>query len=222
VLFRSAYEMARQLETEGEKVALLALLDSAPANAGYELMRWWRPAFSYRFIRNLYYWFEDFWRLEPKVRLSFILRKTRAFARKLVRRFQGKSGGALADLEEVIDPTLFPEHEQKLWQIHLRALTEHVEQPYHGPVTLFRTRGQPLFCSLEEDFCWGHLARGNVAIRLVSGSHEGVFVEPNVKALANMLAQALNEAQSTAAPASPGSYRAPGGWQPRGEAFTPI
>src|SRR5262249_29462352 len=131
----------------------------------------------------------------PKVRLRFVLRKSRAFARKLARRLRGKTGGALADLEEVIDPNLFPEHEQKLWQIHLRALTEHVEQPYSGSVTLFRTRGQPLFCSLEEDFCWRNLAKGGVHIKDVPGSHEGIFVEPNVKALAQALALALTEAQ---------------------------
>jgi len=53
-------------------------------------MRWWRPAYPYRFVRNLCYWFEDFWRLEPNVRLGFILRKSRAFARKLARRLVEK------------------------------------------------------------------------------------------------------------------------------------
>jgi len=32
-------------------------------------------------------------------------------------------------------------------------------------------------------------------MRAVPGSHEGVFVEPNVKALAQALASALNEVQ---------------------------
>ena len=55
-----AYEMARQIQAQGGQVALLALLDSAPANAGYETVQWWRPEFIGLFARNLYYWLQDF------------------------------------------------------------------------------------------------------------------------------------------------------------------
>ncbi len=50
-----AYEMARQLRTKGEEVALVALLDTAPANAGYEKVCWWQSGFIGQFTRNLYY-----------------------------------------------------------------------------------------------------------------------------------------------------------------------
>ena len=91
----------------------------------------------------------------------------------------------------MIDPSLFPESELKLWQTHLEAISAHVEQPFEGEVVLLRTRGQPLLCSLEEDFCWRKLARGGVRIRLVPGSHENVFMEPNVKTLASEVQAAL-------------------------------
>ena len=50
-----AYEMARQLESRGEKVALLALLNCAPPNSRYMQVRW-TPAWCARFVRNLFYW----------------------------------------------------------------------------------------------------------------------------------------------------------------------
>jgi thioesterase domain-containing protein len=102
----------------------------------------------------------------------------------------------LVDIEEVIDPSHFAASELKLWQIHLEALARHVEQPFVGKVTLLRTRGQPLFCSLEDDFCWGRLAIGGIVVKQIPGSHENIFLEPNVRSLAAELANALVQAQT--------------------------
>ena len=102
------------------------------------------------------------------------------------------------DLEDVIDLSHFPDHELKLWQVHLRALVEHIERPYQGDIILFRTRGQALFCSLEPDFCWSKLVRGRVIVKEIPGSHENIFIEPNVQSLACQLAVCLSEAQAAA------------------------
>ncbi len=102
-----AYEMARQLVAAGEQVALLALLDSAPANAGYETVQWWRPEFFYRFSCNLYYWLRDFRAVEPRDRRRFMARKLRTFGRKVIRWAKGAAEGDTVDLEEVIDPAQF-------------------------------------------------------------------------------------------------------------------
>ncbi|MDB6124520.1 MAG: hypothetical protein JWQ71_3513 [Pedosphaera sp.] len=193
-----AYEMARQLEQQGETVALVALLDAAPSNGSYEKMPWWRPGFVVKFGVNLYYWLEDFAKAKPEDRREFVFRKFRALSRKAIRRIFPKTAGpAPVDLEEVIDLTKFPQHELKLWQIHLNALVKHVSRPYGGRVTLFRTRGQPLFCSLAEDFGWGELARGGVDIKLIPGSHESIFLEPGVQSLANKLKPCLVETSTS-------------------------
>lgn len=112
----------------------------------------------------------------------------------MIRRLRGNHSGPVVDLEEVIDPRHFPEKELKLWQIHLQELVEHVDRPYPGSVTLLRTHGQPLFCSLEQDFCWGRLARGGAVVTLIPGSHENIFMEPNVRTLAAELSTALERA----------------------------
>jgi hypothetical protein len=191
-----AYEMARQLRETGEQIGLLAMLDSAPANAGYEKVAWWRPGFGYRFAHNLCYWLQDFAGLPGKDRRSFVARKARALGRKAARLLRGRKGPETVDLEDVIDPAHFPENELKLWRIHLQALVDHVEQSYPGEVTLVRTRGQPLVCSFEKDFCWGRLARGGVNVRRIPGSHENIFTEPHVRSLARELGAALAEAHA--------------------------
>jgi thioesterase domain-containing protein len=186
-----AYEMARQLRASGEEVALLALLDSAPANAGYERIHWWNPAYGLRFARNLGYWLADFAAQSAQERRKFVARKIRSFARKLRR----PHGECTVDLESVIDTSHFPENELRLWQVHLEALLQHVQRPYPGEVLLLRTRGQPISCSLEEDFCWGKLAAGGVRVIQIPGSHEGIFMEPNIQTLAKELAFALAQVQ---------------------------
>jgi FkbH-like protein len=192
-----AYEMARQLHMQGEQVDLVVLLDTAPANAGYESVPWWRPTFVWRFARNARFWLSDFAALNPLDRRRLVGRKIRAAARRVRKRLGSDQGSPdRFNVEEVIDPRHFPEHELKLWQIHLEALIAHVERPYSGRVALLRTRGQPLFCSLEEDFCWRKLARGPFTLRCIPGSHENIFVDPNVGVLAAEMVKLLQETRS--------------------------
>lgn len=192
-----AYEMARQLRMQGEEVDLVVLLDTAPANAGYEAVPWWRPTFVWRFGRNARFWLSDFVALDSVDRRRLVGRKIRAAARRL-RKYLGSRQGSPErfNVEEVIDPRHFPEHELKLWQIHLEALIAHVERPYSGRVALLRTRGQPLFCSLQEDFCWRKLVRGPFTLRCIPGSHESIFMEPNVRVLAVEIVKLLKETRS--------------------------
>jgi thioesterase domain-containing protein len=193
-----ACEMARQLVAQGQRVALLVLLDSAPANIGYEVPGWWRPSYLRRFVRNLGFWLADFAALPGQDRRVFVARKLRAFGRHLKRRLRGESGASPVDLEGFIDLSHFSEAELKLWRIHLEAASEYIQPSYPGAITLLRTRGQPLLCSLDEDFCWGQVARGGVVIKRIPGSHESIFTEPNVQCLAQQLEACLARARSEA------------------------
>jgi thioesterase domain-containing protein/acyl carrier protein len=194
-----AYEMARILRDKGEVVELVALLDSSPSNAGYEDVRWWTPTFAWRFARNTMYWLKDFSQMPRVEQIRFITRKARVFMRKIKDAFRKEKRQESFDLEQIIDLGHFPDHELKLWQTHIQALVDHIEQPYDGRVVLFRTRGQPILCSFEEDFCWGRLARQGVQIVRVPGSHENIFMEPNVKVLARELARHLPQAEQRVA-----------------------
>lgn len=192
-----AYEIARRLHTQGETVALLALLDSAPMNTGYNRIPWWRPRFVFNFLVNTLYWLSDFRDLKPAERRDFISRKFRSVTRRIAWRWtRNKPGPAPIDLEQVIDASQFSALELKLWKIHLRALRDYVPPPYPGRVTLFRTRGQPFLCSFDPQFGWGDLADDGVEVVVIPGSHEKIFVEPHVRTLAGKIKTRLNEVQS--------------------------
>jgi thioesterase domain-containing protein len=192
--------MARQLRARGERVALVALIDASPSNAGYESIPWWRPDYPVRFAVNVSYWLRDFAELPGEERRRFFTRKKRSLLQKVSKHLRRQARPDDVNLEEYIDLSHFPDHELKFWQIHLRAMARHIEQPYDGSVTLIRTRGQPIWCSLAYDFCWTRLVRGRVAVKLIPGSHENIFIEPHVRFLAQQLDASLDECPSEAQP----------------------
>ena len=114
-----------------------------------------------------------------------------ALGRKIGRRLWGTRIADEVDLDEVIDVGKIPERDIVLWQVHLQALVRHRDRSYSGAVRLLRTRGQPLFCSLEPDFCWGQLVSGEFSVHPVPGSHEQIFMEPNVRELARVASECL-------------------------------
>jgi aspartate racemase len=192
-----AYEVARQLRAQSEAVALLALLDSAPSNADYGRIPWWRPSFVFNFVANTFFWLADFFELKPEEQRDFVQRKFRVLKKRILRRIGREAvEPQTIDLEDIIDVARFPEIELKLWDVHLRALRDYVPQPYPGRVTLFRTRGQPFLCSFDPQFGWGALAAGGVEVVPIPGSHEKIFMEPHVRALAAKLKARLNETQA--------------------------
>ena len=194
-----AFEMARQLASQGEAIALLALLDSAPVDGLYRLIPWWRPVFLFRFVVNTAYWLQDFLAQPPAERRRFVQRKSRTLWRKFTRWLQrppARPEPADIDLDDVIDVALFPEIEIQLWKVHLRALWSYRSGPYPGRVTLFRTRGQPFLCSFDPQFGWGGLAAGGVEVVNVPGAHEKIFMEPHVRTLSAKLRHCLGQAQA--------------------------
>lgn len=196
-----AYEMARQLRAQGEPIALLALLDSAPTGAGCRRIPWWRPTFLFRFAVNTACWLQDFLGQPPADRRRFIARKSRVLGRRLAQRFRRhpvRPEEDALDLEAVIDVALFPEIVIQLWKTHLRALLAHQTGPYPGRLTLFRTRGQPFLCSFDREFGWGGLAAGGVEVVNVPGAHEQIFMEPHVRTLSAQLRHCLHQAQARA------------------------
>jgi amino acid adenylation domain-containing protein len=190
-----AFEMARQIHEKGERVALLALFESMPFHSSYDKVPWWRPSFYKRFCINAFYGMEDFLKLKPAIRNDFISRKFRVIGRKLANILKvNRPKEREFDLEAVIDTSHIPDSELALWHVHLQAIEEHAMKPHPGRVTLFRSRRQPLFCSFEDSYGWNDYCSGGVDVRIIPGSHESIFTEPNVRFLAEDVTECLSEA----------------------------
>lgn len=192
-----AYEMARQLQEQGESVELLAMINGSPPNTRYQRdVRRLSPAWQVRFLGNAAYWLSCFlFRWTWKERREFVRWKLR-----LLRKRANDAGGhhhaevALGDVDELADLAAYSDERRGLWRAHVRALFNYHPKPYPGRVVLFRTRGHPIVCSFDPQYGWGELARGGVDVNVVRGGHGNVLAEPFVEGVARALRPHLDAA----------------------------
>ncbi len=189
-----AFEMARQLESQGDAVALLAIMEGyAPgiqrsSSALFDMQR------MITIWRSLPFWLKDYWQLGARgVRLRF-QRKVRLWRKQLAPRGQPAPN---IDLRDVLpdDFSFVPDHQRRLMEIHLAAMRDYRPQPYGGAVTLFSARGRTisnaLSGSLDPQRGWGALTLGGVTVHPVDGGHRNIHLPPYVASLAAALAASL-------------------------------
>ena len=187
-----AMEMARQLQVQGEEVALLALLNCSPPNSEYDRISW-TPGWVMRFGRNLLYWADYYHHWTPAQRREFFRWKKEVVKNRIARLFGRGSGAPLkVDAGNLVDLSSFPDDQRKLWRTHIGALLGYHPRMYPGRVHLFRSPGHPMICSFDADYGWGGLAKEGVTISIVPGVHEKILEEPCVDALATELKKILN------------------------------
>ncbi|MDO8540968.1 MAG: non-ribosomal peptide synthetase [Opitutaceae bacterium] len=199
-----AFEMARQLESQGQKIATLALMNCSPPNSDYYRFRW-SPAGLARFGVNLAVWLIDFIGWDEQIRRHYVRWKLGQGKRRVAAWWQrNDKTDAEAGSGEIVNLAGLPDEQRQLYKVHLRALTSYHCQPYGGAVTLFRTRGHPLVSSFDAHYGWDEFARGGVTLRRMPGGHDSLLQEPHVQAVASTLSAAgsPNAAQPLVKPAN--------------------
>jgi thioesterase domain-containing protein/acyl carrier protein len=189
------FEMARQLEAGGQRVALVAILDTcvaqlprffdAPLPLSTRLRyRLWAAA------KDARYHFNQLSALPVKEKSGYLL--ARVARRPVKRRAGGRKQPAkllfpegLAELEE--ESKQLPEHLKPLVGANLKAMESYVPQAYQGKVTLFRATGRRLKIYDPHAYGWAALAAGGVEVVEVPGNHLTLLKEPHVKFLADRL-----------------------------------
>ncbi|MEO6035428.1 MAG: alpha/beta fold hydrolase, partial [Verrucomicrobiota bacterium] len=190
-----AFEMAQQLRARGEAVALLALLDSAPANlppgavtSAQTLQK--VAGFSRRLGRLL--------RQNPAQIASAFQRRLKKFERKVSALSGAKNSESAATrrpLEEVIDMSEYPAEYKKYAEVHWSALVDYWPRIYPGKITLFQTNNSSATTSPE--FIWKPLAGGGLEVRRIAGPHETMLEDPHVQALAEEIEKCLHPSPRT-------------------------
>jgi amino acid adenylation domain-containing protein len=183
-----AYEMACQLQAQGETLGLVAMLDNPAPKCGYNNPRLSRKFFI-GFYKNLSHWWNDFWEISSQERTGRIRRKLAQYKKKSL------NNGEI-DLRNLVDNVSpIPQDYQTLMVKQFQAYELYQPSPYQGRVTLFRTPRQPLFCSYDPYLEWEKLAKGGVELIMIEGSHRNILFEPFVKVLAEKLKSALSATQ---------------------------
>jgi thioesterase domain-containing protein/acyl carrier protein len=189
-----AFEMARQLQAQGQSLAILALFDTQvhvpspdSANAVPQLDS--TPDRDHSDF--LMYWFDGYIpisrehlrRLTPDEQLLHIIK--------------------LAKEAGMYPPDFGLTEARRLMSVYkfnARALNSYVPQEYAGRITLFRTgdRDNPESRDHVADptLGWGRFALEGVEVHRVPGNHYNLIHEPQVKTLAEQLAHCLSLAES--------------------------
>jgi len=188
-----AYEIAQQLQAQGEEVALLVLFDAAnPARlkeySKLQLLKV-RP---FLLVQKWKFHFANLRRLILKEAVAYVRQNVRSRLKLLsyeiwevnyrfhllVRR---RVEGGLLDFENIA----------------LHTMRNYRPKPYSGRVVLIRGESRPRGRFRDDEFGWSHLVAGGFELHFVPGDHEGIFREPNVETLAKTLRACLDAALET-------------------------
>ncbi|MFL6332308.1 MAG: amino acid adenylation domain-containing protein, partial [Pyrinomonadaceae bacterium] len=181
-----AFEMARQLREQGERVALLALIDSGvPAAAGAvgaaaddaELLARFVTDLGGRFVQGrpaapVGVSLDALRELTPDEQLRAVAEG--AFAADLLPAY-----GGLEQLKRLFE----------VFKANSGAAAAYAPKPYGGAVTLLRAgEGPP---ATDPQLGWGEFVNGAVELHEVPGNHYSILTEPNVRVLAERLGSCL-------------------------------
>lgn len=182
-----AFEMACQLETAGEKVAALALLDTYPAGY-FKLLkgastvggRAARVAHRYQtHLRNLR-------KLDGAEKLRYVARKLSYAPAKAKHRIFRRGYKLYQKFGRPLPPVL-----QNVEEINFAAVKDYEPQVYSGDVTLFLASDLTSDYDLHDG--WRELVRGRIETHEISGDHLNIVKEPHVGEVAAKLRRMLDQ-----------------------------
>jgi thioesterase domain-containing protein len=176
-----AFEMAQQLHAQGQRVALLALLDGRiptpdetfpeeDAEAVLLVERYFGISFGPM---------ASLAELPKDQQLAFMLE-------------QAKSAGLVPAELDVSQARRFVE----LLRSDLRATQNYGLRLYPGRITFFKASETLAGTSPDPTMGWSSWAGGGVEVHVVPGNHANLMYEPHVEVLAEKLTACLNQAQS--------------------------
>ncbi|MGB6387215.1 MAG: alpha/beta fold hydrolase [Terriglobales bacterium] len=175
-----AYEMAQQLNAQGEEVALLALFDTMnwcniPSDTAWRKLR--------QFWQRIKFHCKNFLLLNAGEKKEFFDEKVKVLRSRskiwkgmMLGRFLAKESGSKAESLVLAE----------MWQVNDRACVVYQAKPYEGVITDFRPMRQyAKYSPAEGD--WSRLARRGHEILTLPVYPAGMLLEPFVKHLADAL-----------------------------------
>lgn len=186
-----AFEMARQLHAQGERIAMLGVIDTNPVRiTGYR-----RAARDLNLLYGIFNAIQWKWvkglmpRLAKKARQWWGLEAPGEY--DMQHQFEKAAGEWIFEL---------PEHRRRFVKTHSDTLMDYVPKGFPGHLTLFRTRKDALAYRCDPQMGWSRLAQGGVTVYTIPGKHSTLLKEPNVGILAQALTDCLAQAEDATAP----------------------
>ncbi|BAY08431.1 alpha/beta fold hydrolase [Calothrix sp. NIES-2098] len=198
-----AFEMAQQLRSQGEEIALLAMFDSFVPGSDRRLPLIERIAEHYQNLVNIgpsYLWQRvGVWNNLLKENFH----KGKYHLKHKSQRYLNLSQNYLRHVSQQLSQT---DPHIEIINVNTQASREYSFPTYPGRVVLLRTEDQNRFdaTGIEYDplLGWGEIVTGSLEMENIPGSHFTLFNEPYVEILAEKLQVWLNKAHSQVLAAS--------------------
>lgn len=187
-----AFEVARQIQAEGERIALLALFDTMDWSQIKSSEFW---AKRYHEAERVFFHAANFLKLNVDGKSKFFHEKMEALRNRLP-----VWKGMLSAKFENAPNTVSSESWilGKIWQANDRACLSYKPQRFHGKVTDFRPMKQYRIYD-RPDVKWDRLADGGEHVVVLPVYPAGMLVEPFVEHMAAALREAIDGAVSASA-----------------------
>jgi len=183
-----AFEVARLLTESGEKVDLLAVIDTGPEFAGIHLRLRDRARKTVRIVANLPAWLRSqYIEFAPRPFMRKVARKLRRIARVVA-----SGGRAEPALDDILDVGDMPLWKRELMQVNLAAHHAYIPRHYRGVLTLVRARTSPIFYGSSPDLGWTRWV-DRLEIRYVDASHDSIIQPRHLEKLAGQLEHLLTD-----------------------------
>jgi thioesterase domain-containing protein len=177
-----AFEMARKLHEVGEEVPLVIMIDSPPIDRYGRLWIYDTRYFASRAIHHLV----RVCKMSPKLWPQYIRAKLLGAYRAVSAQIGIVTRKPLAQRNQLDIPTRL-----------IQATRAYRPRKYAGRVALLVSGGEPgMQYYRDPESGWNQVALGGVELCLIPGTHVSMFMEPNVRLLAQELRAALSAARS--------------------------
>ena len=184
-----AFEMACLLAAEGQKVALLALLDTYPA--GYFKLLPGSGSLRQRAVRygrKLNSHATNLSQLSTAKKFVYLSGKLKYAPEKGKHKLYRRAYKIYQKLGRRLPPAL-----KNIEEINFAAVKDYVPQTFAGDVTLFLATDLTADYDLHDG--WRELVEGRIEVHEISGNHINIIKEPHVRELAERLRGCLARAQ---------------------------
>ncbi|NEO09751.1 SDR family oxidoreductase [Moorena sp. SIO3I8] len=195
-----AFEMAKQLDAQGQTVAIVALFDSYAI--GYQ----WKPyenttvlqRYTLFWIQKLQTYWNNLWRLEPHKRRAYLSERIRAFVRHYKsgaykRQFQWFAKKSNLSTEPALPNPNLVDGISDIQNANYETQPSELSSVYPGKITLFRAKQQPPGHYHDPLNGWDGMAASGIEVHHIPGDHISMMLEPNVRVLAEKLKACLDK-----------------------------
>ncbi len=193
-----AVETARQLTEAGERVLVVVLFDSWRPGYAAELAKMHAAdsRMSRRAVLSRKYRFHRM-KLEQQLTNTGKIRYLSHTVRNKLRSSRDRlylRHWAFAERLFNLFGAPLPHFMHNISLKTLNSVQGYKGKPYSGHITLIRATDAPYFPGADPACGWNELAKGGVDVRFAPGTHETMFLEPNLSALGEILYDCFEQA----------------------------